>query len=73
MSLLQSDLAPLARLHPLTTPLQVSLLQSDLEMQLGTGSRREWARVSIELSSTRELRYKCAVSVVTRRRAVSNL
>ena len=41
----------------------MSLLQSDLEMQLGTGSKREWARVSIELISTRELRYKCAASV----------
>ena len=56
--MLQSDLTPLARLHPLTTPLQVSLLQSDLEMQLGTGLKREWARVSLDLSSTRELRYK---------------
>ena len=45
----------------------MSLLQSDLEMQLGGGAQREggynqreWARVSIELSSTRELRYKCS-------------
>ena len=45
----------------------MSLLQSDLEMQLGGGAQREggynqreWARVSLELSSTRELRYKCS-------------